>query len=363
MRFVRSFDGLISFSLSCLFLISVFLNFTIPSFAISKLMFSPKNHISAEFKTYCSENNNYVDSDVSALCTCINQEQSDCSNVVQGQPSVQKFDLFVNPNFYLFYIFMSSFIYQLVLRNSLDVEFYVKNRDVFIAKIICVLVFVLMAVCSIFNHSQNISFFILLNYMPQQALVLLFCIILFDNVHYSNIKGDTKQQFKLVIWNSAHRCSTLPFIGLFLCSLQHTSDANTLHYVYNLLLIVSLCDLCYSLLSCDIHEKKSVNLDQSDDTKGQAGTLRLQQTAYLSCLTALVVYTIFVIVYMPVYDDVVLQKLSLIFVIFVWILHLIYDTTGLLKESPEHVRAFNVADGLLGSLRYALIVLVAWIVF
>lgn len=364
MRFVRSFDGLVSFALSTLFLFSVFLNFTLPSFSVSKLIFSPKNHISSDLKAYCSENSAYSESTVSEICACVNQGQSSCSNVAQGNPAVQKFEVYVNPNFYLFYIFMSAFVYQLVLRNSLDLEFETKDRDVFIAKVICIFVFVITAICSIFNHSEEISFFVLLNYLPQQAVVLFFCIILFDNVHYSSdIDNDTKQQFKLVIWNGAHRCSTLPFIALFLCSLQHTSDANTLHFVYNLLLLVSLCDLCYSILSCDIHQNNISNTDKSDETKGQAGTLRLQQTAYLSCLSALIVYTIFVMVYMPVYDDVVLEKLSLVFVIFVWILHLIYDATGLLKESPEHVRAFNVADGMLGSLRYALVIFVAWIVF
>jgi hypothetical protein len=346
-------------------LIATFINWCLPCVPVTRLITSPTGKVSDEMKAFCSAGNTSPDPSISAICTCLsNPGNTNCATISpDGVPDVQVLQGWLNPNLLLAYLFMASSAYQLVLRNSLDVK---PRNPAGTASMVLSSVFIAFWVISIYQHPpQAADVFVFANFFPQQLVVLVICMVIFYNIERSRYANDTKNgeaimdQFKMALWNGGYRAATLPFIAVLLASFQHVTDENTLQYVYHLVLFVALCDLTYGLVA--VEEAADVK-ERFASEKTLAPKYRLQQTAYLVTLAALLVYSIFAIIFMPIMDDPVMGRLTLVFIMVLWILHILYDAANAKYQDQEYHRTFNVADGILASLRYAIVFLVGWII-
>lgn len=291
------------------------------------------------------------DTSVQSLCACLQTStDAECIAGGGGVPHVQKVIHWVNPNFFLSVIWFAGVTYQLVLRNSLQIELSAAYASTF--------AFVMLAVfagISVFQHYPlTANAYVLYEFFPQQIVVFVVGWVIYKTIC---VNGDAEkmERYKITFYNGMYRVVTLPFIGVFIALMQANTDQGTLQYVYNLLLFMSLCSLSYGLVAV-----QEVSLKENEKLTGH---LRLEQTTYLATLAAILVYSIFTIVFMPQIDDNVLSKLGIVFAVILWILHLLYDAANSKHAAVEYTRTFNVADAIIAGLRYALFTFVLWLCF
>jgi hypothetical protein len=203
------------------------------------------------------------------------------------------------------------------------------------------------------HYPLTANAFILYEFFPQLFVVFVAGWAILETIEAND--GPVKEKYKITFYNGMYRVVTLPFVGVLITLLQANTDQGTLQYVYNLLLFMSLCSLSYGLVA--------VQEMSSNNEEGSTSHLRLQQSTYLATLAAILVYSIFTIVFMPQIDDTVLSRLGIVFAVILWILHLLYDAANSKHAAVEYARTFNVADAIIAGLRYALFAFVVWLCF
>jgi len=358
LRYFRVLDGIISVIIGGICLSATFSNWLLPCIPVTRLIPSARGGISNEVKSFCLANpTGHADASVTRLCQCLQTREDNMCVAEQpyGIPHVQMVTHHVNPNFLLSVVFFAAVVYQLVLQNSMAVEW--ANRAWY-AQLMCGFMVIVFSVISIFQHYPlHANAFVLTEYLPQQIIVFVAGIVIYMTIEEST-DDLAKPMFKTTFYNGMYRVVTLPFIGLFVTLMQANTDQGTLQYVYNLLLFMSLCSLSYGLVAV-----QEVTHGRRSGDNMETSHLRLQQSTYLATLAAILVYSIFTIVFMPQVQDTVLGRLSILFVIILWILHLLYDAANSKHAPTEYERTFNVADGIIAFTRYALFAFVLWLCF
>ena len=357
-HFLRAADGLLSAMISACCIVAIFYQYLLPVAPVTRMYASPVGHVSKELEHFCKSGMVSVDASVTAFCACVNGPDTDCISLYPNLPAVQVLEGWINPNFLLFYLFWSGFVYQLVLRNSVAKDQVSAHMEVVIAVVLCVLDAIVMCVLSVFQLDEPADSFTLLFILPQQVLVLAFGFAIYHNIattHSTAGAADEvvrRRQLKNVLYNGLYKATSLPIVAVFIAVLQHCTSVSILMYVYNLLLFVSLCDMAYGLVSVEI----------AHDPAHAAGSMRLQQSAYLATLAAITIYTFVNFVFLPTPADPVLRLLGLFFVLLLWVLHVLYDAANSKENPKEHRRTFNVADGIVACIRYSLFLLTMWLV-
>jgi hypothetical protein len=357
-HFLRAADGLLSAMIAAVCIVAIFYQFLLPVAPVSQMYASPVGMIAQELQTFCVSNANSVDASVTAFCNCVRSGSSTCADEHKNLPAVQVLEGWINPNFLLFYLFWSGFVYQLVLRNSVAKDQVSSHMEVVIAVVLCVLAAIVMCVLSVFQLDEPTNSFTLLYLLPQQIIVLAFGFAIYHNIVTTNSTAGAaeevvrRRQLKNVLYNGLYKATSLPIIAVFIAVLQHSTSVSIILYLYNLLLFVALCDLAYGLVSVEV----------AHDPKHAAGSMRLQQSAYLATLAAITIYTFVNFVFLPTPRDPVLRLLGLFYVLLLWVLHVLYDAANSKENPKEHRRTFNVADGILASIRYSLFLLTMWLV-
>lgn len=353
-RYYRVFDGFCSVVIGAIFMSAVFANWLLPCVPVTQLVPSPRGAISSEFKSFCTSGMPSDDSSVQDLCTCLQTStEKECAMRPGGVPHVQQVIHWINPNFLLSVIWFAAVAYQLVLRNSLDIQW--QNKGSYATMLLFFFLAAFAGISSFQHYPLTANAFILYEFFPQQFVVFVAGWAIFETIVANG--GDNEEMYKITFYNGMYRVVTLPFVGVLITLLQANTDQGTLQYVYNLLLFMSLCSLSYGLVA--VQEMSSHGAGNESSTSH----LRLQQSTYLATLAAILVYSVFTIVFMPQIDDTVLSRLGIVFAVILWILHLLYDAANSKHAEVEYTRTFNVADAIIAGLRYALFAFVVWLCF
>ena len=353
-------DALLSFGIAVFYMVSIFVGFMLPSVPICNIIHADQNKIMDRasqtpklMPKFCP----VPDESTGPLCDCLSASESrpdisQCFIDNRGAPAEQIIYSWFNLNFILFHIFFVSSVYQFVIRNSCDVDLNINGRDVQIAVAMCSLSLILLAVLSIFNFQHGTNAFTLIMFMPHQLILLLTGVLSYFNIYTEKLSAEMRRKYKNATFSGLHKASVIPFLGIFVASLQSWTTLPMLHFVYNILFCLCISDLAYLMLNIDVNGGVAKN----------TARVRAKQATYLVMLSCLVAYTLTTLVFMPAHKDIVISSIALAFLILLWVQHLFVDAAHAMFSTRDYDRVFYMSDALLTVVRFLLFMFSVWLV-
>jgi hypothetical protein len=357
MKWLRSADGLVCFGFAVFFAVATLQDFFLPSVVVTDVVFADYNGIIANSVAVprvvadVCVGNAADEPSVASTCACLTQAGTDkitatkCMLTHRSLPAEQRMVGHLNPNFILFYIFLVSSMFQLVMRNSLELDMTKFSRDVQIGVSFMIAGTCIALVMSLFNFSHGIDPFMILNFMPHQVVLLLAAFMMYNNAHFPNIDRDIRDKYKRAIFSGVYNISMMPFMALFVCCINSWTTVAMLHFVYTTVILITLIQLAH----------QCVYIDKKNGSENPAAKVRMYQAVYLLLITLLVSLTIVILMYFPQHTSVTNRVLGICSIILLWALHLLFDCTRSSLDSYMYERSFNIYDACLAVLRYALL--------
>ena len=357
-------DGLFSFGIAVFYGVAIFIDFMLPSVPITNLSAADHKAIVAAstgnqpvFPAFCA-----TDPELDTkrpLCDCLrlntasgSESSMQCFMTHNGAPAEQILYDWCNLNFILFHIFFVSFIYQLVICNALDTDMSKNGRDIQSALAISTVSFILICVLSVFNFEHGVNAFALIHLLPHQLVLMLSGQLVYHTIFVETQPGEMQTAYKNALFSGLYKASVIPFIGLFIASLQSWTTLPMIHFIYNILFCLCVADLAYLML----------NVDVNGDLQRIAARIRVKQAVFLLVVSCLFAYTFITVVYMPAHNKFLLRTLTFIFLIFLWVQHILFDAAHTIFKSPEYNRVFYVNDMILCVVRFSLFGFSIWLV-
>ena len=300
------------------------------------------------------------DATVIPVCSCLTMAGRNetlagvCLKQHNGLPGEQIKVGRVNPNFLLFYVFLASALYQLILRNSMGVNLKgVYNRDVQVGIAFMCIVVILGCVMSLFQFDHGIDIFVLVNFMPQQVVLMLLSFVLYKNSHSAEVAPEAKVMYVNAMFAGVFNIATIPMMTLFVCCVCSWTTVKMLYFMYNTSMLLTVIQLAYHC----------VYIDCSQVSPNPAAKIRMRQALYLMLTSVLTCLTVVALVYMPMHNNGMTRFLAIAYISVLWVLHIIFDATRGNTDSYLHERSFNIFDGVLATIRYILLLFVFYLVW
>ncbi|KAJ1465384.1 hypothetical protein T484DRAFT_1757456 [Baffinella frigidus] len=364
-RWVRTIDGFVSFGFAVFFAVATFQDFYMSSAVVTDIVFPEYRKIlNASTATpptppdVCKgpAANSWS---VNATCVCLTSAGSnitraaECIHEHRGLPSEQVVVGRVNPNYLLFHVFLVASIYQLVLQNSLDIDMSLYGRNVQLGVTTLIFGTVITVVMSLFNHEFGMNGFVLINFLPQQVVLLMVAFFLYSNAHFDSVSELAKDKYKKAIFSGVYNISTMPFIILFICVINSWTTTSQLSYMYTMGVLLTVMELAYHC----------VFIDASEGSENPAAKIRMKQAVYLLLITVLVSLTVTTMMYLPSRPDNIHRSIAIIFIAILWLIHILFDCTHSQLEVYMYERSFNIYDACLAVGRYMILAFTFYIVW
>ncbi|KAJ1464906.1 hypothetical protein T484DRAFT_1757763 [Baffinella frigidus] len=277
----------------------------------------------------------------------------ECTRDHHGLPAQQKAIGRVNPNFFFFHIFLMSFVYQLVIRNSLELDFSKSNRDIQVGVVVLFAAALVSVAMCLFNFGYGVFLFVFANFMPHQILLLLVAYLMYNNAHFDEISDEFRGHYKQAIFSGVYNVATLPFMGLLVCVMNSWITMPMLQFVYTTLMLISVVEMAYNCCYIDANKDKG----------GNTAKFRMRQAIYLLLVSLLVALTVVTLNYFPHHPDTVHRVVGVVFIGLLWGLHLFFDCTKTSLESYMHAKCFAQYDGFIAVMRYGLLIFAFYVVW
>jgi hypothetical protein len=291
------------------------------------------------------------------LCQCLRNGIGDdahtqCFVDHHGAPAEQKLYSWFNLNFILFHIFFVSSIYQFVLRNAFDVDISYRGRDVQSAIAVCGISLITLAILSLFNFKHGANLFSLIMFMPHQLILFMIGLLGYYNIFVEKLSEEMQIKYKNAIFSGLYKASIIPFMGIFIASIQSWTTLEMIQFIYNILFCLCIADLAYLML----------NIDVNGDLDRVAARIRVKQATFLIVMSCLVAYSLTTLVYMPIHSDFIMFAVSIAFLALLWVQHVFLDAAHAIFRSREYDRVFFIGDALLAMVRFLLFIFSIWLV-
>jgi hypothetical protein len=361
MKWVRGFDGLLCFGFAVFFTVATVQDFFLPSIAVTGIVYPNYKAISEENvkgnpPEVCV--GPLVHASLTDVCSCMHNTVDfktglNCTRDHHGLPAQQKQIGRVNPNFFFFHIFLMSFVYQLVIRNSLELDFSKSNRDIQVGVVVMFATTMISVAMCLFNFDEGVYLFVLLNFMPHQILLLIVAYLMYNNAHFDEISDEFRGHYKKAIFSGVYNIATIPFMGLLVCVMNSWTTMPMLQFVYSTLMLIAIAEMAYNCCFID------ANKDNGDN----AAKYRMRQAIYLLLVSLLITFTVVTLNYFPHHHDTVHRVIGAIFVGLLWVLHLFFDCTKSSLDSYQHEKCFNQYDGFVAMIRYGLLMFAFYVVW
>lgn len=300
------------------------------------------------------------DVSVAPVCSCLvmagqNKTYANmCLRQLNGIPGEQIKVGRINPNFLLFYVFLVSALYQLVLRNSIGVNLKgIFNRDVQVGIAFMCIVVLLGCIMSIFQFDHGLDPFVLVNFMPQQVVLMLLSFVLYKNSHSTDVLPEAKVMYVNAMFAGVFNIATIPMMTLLVCCICSWTTVKMLYFMYNTSMLLAVVQLAYHC----------VYIDSSQLSPNPAAKIRMRQALYLMLTSVLTCISIVSLVYMPMHNNGMTRFLALAYNAVLWILHILFDATKGNMDSYLYEHSFNIFDGVLATIRYILLIFVFYLVW
>ena len=363
MKWMRVSDGFVCFAIAVFFGVAIFQNFFLTSVAVTDVVYPDYKSIikgsTSPVPVAPNVCNISSDASVTGPCQCLASAGTDsdkaymCIESHNGLPSTQVAVGRMNPNFFLFYIFLVAAMYQLVLRNAMGVDLSFLNRDVQLGVVFMCVVIVLSCVLSIFQYGHGFDTYVLINFMPQQLVLMILSFVLYSNAHFADISIEFRNKYIHALFAGVLTIATLPMMTLFVCCINAWTTTRILHFMYNTTMLLSVVQLAYHC----------VFIDSSQLSTNAAAKVRMRQALYLLLLTILTCLTIVVLVYIPGHEDVMHRFTAIAFIVLLWAGHLVFDATKANLDDYLYERIFNMFDAAVAVVRYLLMIFSFYLVW
>jgi hypothetical protein len=363
MKMIRVADGMLCFGIAVFFGVAIFQDFFLVSVAVTDITYPAYKDIinGTTFKVQvmpdvCSTS---TDAGVASTCQCFRSagkdstKAYDCIASHRGLPSTQTAIAHINPNFFVFYVFLVAAMYQLVLRNALDVNLTRFHRDVQFGVACMCFVLVLSCILCLFNHGHGADTYVLINFMPQQLILMILSFVLYNNAHFADITPEFRAKYIHSLFAGVLTIATIPMVALFVCCVNSWTTTRILHFMYNTTMLLSVVQLAYHC----------VFIDGQQLSTNSAAKIRMRQALFLLLLTTLLCVTVVTFVYVPIHRDVMHRFIAISFVVLLWVGHLLFDCTKANLDDYLYERIFNIFDGAVASVRYLLLLFTFYIVW
>jgi hypothetical protein len=365
-KWVRAIDGMICFGV-CVFLgVAVTQPFFLDSLVVTDVANPRYTEIingstsTVPVKPDVCIGEGSDDVTVAPVCGCLvtaghNETMAGiCLSQHHGLPGEQIKVGRINPNFLLFYVFLVSALYQLILRNSFGVDLKgVLNRDVQVGIAFMCIVVILGCIMSLFQFDHGIDIFVLVNFMPQQVVLMLLSFVLFKNSHATDVLPEAKVMYVNAMFAGVFNIATIPMMTLLVCCVCSWTTVKMLYFMYNTSMLLAVVQLAYHC----------VYIDSSQLSPNPAAKVRMRQALYLMLTSVLACITVVSLVYMPMHNNGMTRFLALAYNAVLWVLHILFDATKGSIDSYLYERSFNIFDGVLATVRYILLVFVFYLVW
>jgi hypothetical protein len=364
-RWVRTADGFISFGFAVFFAVATFQEFYLSSAVVTDIVFPEYKKILNASTTDPPTPPDVCmgpmadEWSVNATCECLANVTGNmtaakmCIHTHHGLPSEQVVVGRINPNYLLFHVFFVAAIYQLVLQNSIDIDLTLYNRNIQMGVFTLVLGIVVTLIMSLFNHDYGVNGFVLLNFLPHQVVLLGVSFFLYSNAHFESASEIAKQKYKKAIFSGVYNISTLPFIILFICVVNSWTTTSQLNYMYTMGILLTVMELAYHC----------VFIDASEGSENPAAKIRMRQAVYLVLITILSSLTMTTMLYLPSHAENVYRSVGIIFIVVLWLIHLLFDCTHSQLEVYMYERSFNIYDACLAIGRYMILAFTFYMVW
>jgi hypothetical protein len=299
------------------------------------------------------------DASVTGPCQCLSDAGRDadkaylCIQSHNGLPSTQVVVGRMNPNFFLFYIFIVAAMYQLVLRNAMGIDLAFLNRDVQFGVVFMCIVLVISCVLCLFQFAHGIDLYVLINFMPQQLILMILSFVLYSNAHFADVPKEFRDKYIHALFAGVLTIATIPMMTLFVCCINAWTTTRILHFMYNTTMLLSIVQLAYHC----------VFIDSNQISSNAAAKVRMRQALYLLLLTTLTCLTIVTFVYIPVHEDVLHRFSAISFIVLLWVGHLLFDATKANLDDYLYERIFNLFDAAVAVVRYLLLIFSFYLVW
>ena len=299
------------------------------------------------------------DTSVHGVCQCLidagadSDQAYECIETHKGMPSTQVVVGHMNPNFFLFYIFLVAALYQLVLRNAMEIDMTFLNRDVQFGVASMSIVLVLACILSLFQFGHGVDIYVLINFMPQQLVLMLLSFVLYSNAHFADITPEFRTKYIHALFAGVLSIATIPMMAMFVCCVNAWTTTRLLHFFYNTTMFLSVVQLAYHC----------VFIDGAQQSVNTAAKVRMRQALYLLVLTSLLCITIITLLYIPMHKDTLHRLISVSFIMFMWVGHILFDCTKANLDDYLYERIFNLFDAAFAVVRYLLLVFTFYIVW
>ena len=250
-------------------------------------------------------------------------------------------------------MFLVSAIYQLVLRNSLGIDMSKMNRDVQIAVTMLCFGMGISIVMSLFDYGNGMSWLVLLHFLPHQLTLLLVSFVMFNNAHFPEIDASVREKYKAAIFSGIYNVATLPFVALFVCSVNSWTTLPMMQFMYTTTMLLAVVQLAYHC----------VFIDSSQSSPNPAAKIRMRQAVYLLLVTILTAMSIVVVQYLPQHRDSVHRVLTIAFLSVLWVIHVLFDCTRVNIKSYMYIRNIKMYDACLATARYMVLFFSLYIVW
>ena len=297
---------------------------------------------------------------VAPVCQCLTlagQNETRAGNCLtrhNGLPGEQIKVGRINPNFLLFYIFMVSALYQLILRNSFAINLSGPyNRDVQVGIAFMCIVVLLGCVLCLFQFDHGVDIFVLVNFMPQQIVLMLASFVLYKNSHSADVLPEAKHMYVNAMFAGVFNIATIPMMSLFVCCVCSWTTVKMLYFLYNTSMLLAVVQLAYHC----------VYIDSSQVSPNPAAKVRMRQAVYLMLTGTLTCISVITLIYFPMHNSGLTRFLALAYNAVLWILHILFDATKGSMDTYLYERSFAIFDGVLATIRYMLLVFVFYLVW
>jgi hypothetical protein len=363
MKWVRVADGMLCFAISVFFGVAVFQNFFLSAVAVTDVVYPDYSSIikgtTAAVPVTPEVCSMSLDASVSGPCQCLVSAGTDtekaylCIQSHNGLPSTQVVVGHMNPNFFLFYVFMVAAMYQLVLRNAMGIDLSFMNRDVQFGVVFMCIVIVISCVLSIFQFDHGFDMYVLINFMPQQLILMILSFVLYSNAHFADVPKEFRDKYIHALFAGVLTIATIPMMAVFVCCINAWTTTRILHFMYNTTMLLSIVQLAYHC----------VFIDSKQIATNTAAKVRMRQAMYLMLLTILTCLTVVTFVYIPVHEDVLHRFTAISFIVLLWTGHLVFDATKASVDDYLYERIFNLFDAAVAVVRYLLLIFSLYLVW
>jgi hypothetical protein len=367
MKWTRGFDGLLCFGFAVFFTIAMVQNFFLPSVIVTDIVYPNYKNIITENMKGVLPGVCYGPSaehvSVKPTCICLSRlatgssfnDGVDCIRQHNGLPAEHRQIGRMNPNFIFFYIFLVSCVYQLVIRNSLELNLSQFNRDVQLGVYVMFTVAAISVVMCLFNFDHGMQTVVLLNFMPHQIVLLVIAFIMYRNTHFEEIDPRYVYHYKKAIFSGVYNTATMSFMALLVCIFNSWTTLPMLQFVYTTVILINVVEMAHNCAYIDSCKSNGPKESNAETVKRNAAKYRMRQAIYLLLVSLLISLSMVILLYFPQHTDLLHRVLGTIFIGLLWLLHILIDCTKADIDSYQHEKLCNQHDGFVATMRYALL--------